>query len=151
MRYHIIHSTICRYDSPVTVCHYHAKLIPRRLPFQNCPWHEMTIRPEPLQRFVRQDAYGNATIYFEIEGAHEELEVISSSFVELEEFVLPASEKSPTWEQIRDQCDAERWTAGSSASEYVCPSPLIRTNEELRTYARDSFPAEMPILRARWI
>jgi transglutaminase-like putative cysteine protease len=147
MRYHIIHSTICRYDSPVNVCHYHAKLIPRRLPFQNCPWHEMTIRPEPLQRFVRQDAYGNATIYFEIEGAHEELEVISSSFVELEEFVLPASEKSPTWEQIRDQCDAERWTAGSSASEYVCPSPLIRTNEELRTYARDSFPAEMPILQ----
>ncbi len=147
MRYQIIHSTICRYDSPVTVCHYHAKLIPRRLPFQNCPWHEMTIRPEPLQRFVRQDAYGNATIYFEIEGAHEELEVISSSFVELEEFVLPASEKSPTWKEIRDQCDAERWTAGSSASEYVCPSPLIRTNEELRTYARDSFPAEMPILQ----
>jgi transglutaminase-like putative cysteine protease len=147
MRYHIIHSTICRYDSPVTVCHYHAKLVPRRLPFQNCPWHEMTIRPEPLHRFVRQDAYGNATIYFEIEGAHEELEVISSSFVELEEFVPPSGEKSPPWEQVRDACDAERWSSASLASEYVCPSPLIRTNEELRTYARASFPAEMPILQ----
>ena len=33
MKYQIIHSTICQYDSPVSVCHYHAKLIPRRLPY----------------------------------------------------------------------------------------------------------------------
>ena len=59
---------------------------------------------------LQEDAYGNATIYFEIEGAHEELEVISSSFVELEEFIPPSGEKSPSWEQIRDACDAERWS-----------------------------------------
>lgn len=147
MRYHIIHSTICQYDSPVSVCHYHAKLIPRRLPFQNCPWHEMSIRPEPLHRYVRQDAYGNATMYFEIEGSHEELEVISKSYVELDPYPVPNVDLSPRWEMIRDACQSETWNTAAAASEFVCESPLIRTNSELRAYALQCFPQNEPVLR----
>ena len=147
MRYQIIHSTICQYDSPVSVCHYHAKLIPRRLPFQNCPWHEMSIHPEPLHRYVRQDAYGNATMYFEIEGSHEELEVISKSYVELEAYPEPNVAQSPPWEQIRDACHAESWSAAAVAAEFVCESSLIRTSSELREYGLRCFPPNEPILR----
>lgn len=146
MRYHIIHSTICQYDSPVSVCHYHAKLIPRRLPYQQCPWHEMTIRPEPLHRYVRQDAYGNATMYFEIEGSHVELEVISSSFVSVEPYTHPDASTSPPWESIRDACAAAEWSTASAAGEFCCDSPLIRANPTLRDYAQRSFPPGGAIL-----
>jgi transglutaminase-like putative cysteine protease len=146
MKYQIIHSTICQYDSPVSVCHYHAKLIPRRLPYQNCPWHEMTIHPEPLHRYVRQDAFGNATMYFEIEGSHEELEVISKSLVELETYPSPDRKNTPCWELIRDACNSLHWNNASPAGEFACSSPLVRTNEVLRNYALTSFPVNCPVL-----
>jgi hypothetical protein len=41
MRYNIIHRTTYTYESPVTVGHYTARLEPRALPQQECPWHEL--------------------------------------------------------------------------------------------------------------
>ena len=66
MRYNIIHRTTYKYESPVTVGHYMARLEPRTLPFQECPWHELTIRPSPKERAERSDCYGNTNVYFEI-------------------------------------------------------------------------------------
>jgi transglutaminase-like putative cysteine protease len=148
MRYHVIHRTLCRYDSPVSVCHYHAKLIPRRLPNQHCPWHEITIRPDCLHRSTRRDAYGNTVMYFEIEGAHEELEVISRCLVEMEPNpeVVPSS--TVPWEWVRDVCQTSQWSSASAAAEFVCESPLIHPLEEMRVYALQSFTPARPILEA---
>ena len=59
MRYYITHRTTCTYESSVTVCHYLARLMPRSLPAQQCPWHEITINPKPSERAVREDYFGN--------------------------------------------------------------------------------------------
>lgn len=148
MRYRVHHQTLCRYDSPVSVCHYHAKLTPRRLPNQECPWHEITIRPEPLHRHKRHDAYGNAVTYFEIEGSHDELEVVSHCLIHVHENPTPDPRSTPAWESVRDICLASHWSTATAAAEFVCDSPLIRPLPEMRDYARKSFTPARPILDA---
>lgn len=148
MRYQVIHRTLCRYDSPVSVCHYHAKLTPRRLPNQECPWHEITIRPDPLHRYNRHDAYGNAITYFEIEGSHEELEVISRCYLHIKANAEVDPSATLPWESVREACLSSQWSAATMAEEFVCDSPLIHPLPEMREYALRSFTPARPVLEA---
>ncbi len=146
MRYSIIHRTTYSYESLVTVGHYTTRLEPRALACQECPWHELTIRPEPVQRSERADYFGNTTVYFEIEGAHQKLEVIARSLVEVEpiESIDPAT--TPPWETVRDSCRADRFTPSTHAGELTFASTLIPTGQIFADYALPSFPAKRPIL-----
>lgn len=148
MRYNIIHRTTYRYESPVTVCHYMARLAPRALPGQECPWHEVHIRPEPAERATRMDYFGNTNLYFEIEGAHSQLEVIARSLVE----VMPAPPidplKTAPWETIRNACNSTPWTAAATAAELTFASHLIPVGPAFGDYARSSFPEGRPFLDA---
>lgn len=148
MRYNIIHRTTYRYESPVTVCHYMARLAPRALPGQECPWHEVHIRPEPAERATRMDYFGNTNLYFEIEGAHSQLEIIARSLVE----VMPAPPidplKTAPWETIRNACNSTPWTVAATAAELTFASHLIPVGPAFGDYARSSFPEGRPILDA---
>ncbi len=148
MHYRIIHRTTYTYESPVTVCHYVARLAPRALPGQECPWHEVHIRPEPVERATRLDYFGNTTLYFEIEGAHAQLEVISRSLVEvgMPEVIDPLA--TPAWQAIRDACQASVWSSAATASELACASALVPVGPEFADYARASFAAGRPVLDA---
>lgn len=148
MRYRIIHRTTYTYDSPVTVCHYTARLEPRALPFQECPWHEMTIRPEPVKRSERTDYFGNTHVYFEIEGSHQKLEVIARSLVEVQRAIVVDATLSPPWETIRDACRSSRSNASSTAGELTYASPLIPVGPAFADYARASFTTKRPVLEA---
>lgn len=148
MRYNIIHRTTYTYESPVTVGHYTARLEPRALPFQECPWHELTIRPEPGQRAERSDYHGNTCVYFEIEGAHQKLEVIARSLVEVERAEPFDSSVTPPWEEVRDACRADIFTPSSMAGELAFPSPQVPVGAPFADYARVSFPAHRPVLEA---
>jgi transglutaminase-like putative cysteine protease len=131
MRYFITHRTTCNYESSVTVCHYMARLMPRSLPSQVCPWHEITIHPKPSERAVREDYFGNAVLYFELEGAHQKMEVVSSSLVEIEATKAPAPETTPSWESVRDACRAYKLTPASAAGEFTFASRLIPTGQHV--------------------
>lgn len=146
MRYHVIHRTTCTYESPVTVCHYTARLEPRVLPTQDCPWHELTIRPEPVEKAGRSDYFGNHCVYFEIEGSHQKLEVIARSLVEIPEIEPPDPFDTPAWESVRDACRADLPSAATTAGEFVFASQLIPVGPEFADYARPSFPARRPVL-----
>jgi transglutaminase-like putative cysteine protease len=148
VRYKIIHRTTYTYESPVTVCHYTARLEPRALPFQECPWHEITIRPEPVQRAERADYFGNTSIYFEIEGSHQKLEVIARSLVEVEPSVAIDPSATPVWESVRDMCRSDQFNSYSLAGELTYASPLIPVGIVYAEYARPSFPAKRPVLEA---
>lgn len=147
MRYKIIHRTTYTYESPVTVGHYTARLEPRALPFQECPWHELTIRPEPAQRSERADYHGNTSVYFEIEGSHQKLEVIARSLVEVEPAQAFDPASTPPWESIRDACRSDVFSPCTSAGELTYPSTLIPVGPQFGDYARPSFPAGRPILQ----
>ena len=48
MKFHIVHRTTYSYTGSVTVSHHLARLAPRSLPGQRCPWHELEIKPVPV-------------------------------------------------------------------------------------------------------
>lgn len=151
MHYHIVHRTLYTYESPVTVSHHIARLGPRGLPHQTCPWHEIDIVPEPVVRVPRLDAYGNQALYFEQAGSHTQLEVIARSYVELDS--PPATEPSdtPPWEELVEAVRGER--AGGAggvgmATEFRFASPLVGPHDRLAAYARPSFAAGRPVLEA---
>jgi len=146
VRYYITHRTTYEYDSPVTVCHYLARLAPRNLPTQDCPWHELTIKPEPCERAGRTDYFGNTTVYFEINKSHHELEVISRSLIEVSASPTPVPEDSPPWETVRDACRADRLTPDTVAAEFVFASPLIKPSPQYAEYAAASFSRGKTIL-----
>lgn len=148
MRYHFIHRTICQYDSPVNVCHYHAKLTPRRLPDQLCPWHELSVYPSPLHQYQRHDAFGNTVTYLEIEGAHDRLEIVSHGLVQLSATTAVDPSESPSWEAVRDACRSSFCSPSTTVAEWVCSSPLIRPTLEMREYTMRSFRRDRPILDA---
>ena len=148
MKYKIIHRTTSTYESPVTVCHYLARLSPRALPTQKCPWHELTITPKPEQRRVRFDYYGNHTVSFELEGSHQQLEVVARSLVEVFPVVHPDPKSTPPWEAIRDSCRMDRFSPATDAGEFCYASPLISPDDKYATYAAPSFPPQRPLLEA---
>ena len=148
MKYQIIHRTRYTYEGSVTVSHHLARLAPRTLPGQTCPWHELKIEPTPVVRAVHIDSFGNTAAYFEVEGKHERLEVTARSLVEIVARAVRRSGETPAWETVRDACLGEKFTAGSEAGVFRFASPMVPTGEEFATYARPDFPPGRPVLEA---
>jgi transglutaminase-like putative cysteine protease len=148
MRYRLVHRTKYTYEGAVTVSHHLARLAPRTLPGQRCPWHELEIRPEPVGRGVHVDSFGNVTAYFEIEGKHEALEVTARSLVEVFPISRPEPASTVSWERVRDTCQLEKLTPGSEAGAFRFGSPMVPLGREYADYATPEFPAGRPILEA---
>ena len=148
MKYRLVHRTKYTYEGAVTVSHHLARLAPRTLPGQSCPWHELEIVPQPVGRGVHLDSFGNATAYFEIEGKHETLEVTARSLVE----VLPPAYRdpraTPPWEAVRAACQIEKLTPGSEAGAFRFASPMVPLGKDFADYARGEFAPGRPILEA---
>ncbi|MGD9420280.1 MAG: transglutaminase family protein [Verrucomicrobiota bacterium JB025] len=148
MRYQLRHSTKYSYDGTVTVSHHLARLAPRTLVTQRCPWHELEIQPEPVGRGVHVDSFGNAAEYFEIEGSHDELVVTAKSLVEVFAAPHPEPGSTPAWEQVRAACEGEKLTPGSEAGAFRFASPMVPVGPEFASYARKDFTKGRPVLEA---
>lgn len=148
MRYHIVHRTLYTYESPVTVSHHVARLGPRALPHQTCPWHEIDIVPEPVVRVPRLDAYGNQAIYFEQAGAHTQLEVVARSYVEVAAPMATDASSTPRWEDLVEATRGDGVAGAVMATEFRFASPLVGPDERLAAYARPSFAPGRPVLEA---
>ncbi|MEO5916089.1 MAG: transglutaminase family protein [Luteolibacter sp.] len=148
MKYRLTHCTKYTYEGAVTVSHHLARLAPRTLPGQRCPWHALEILPIPVGRGVHVDSFGNITSYFEIEGKHEELEVTARSFVEVFATRHPDPALTPAWESVRDACQAEKLTHCSEAGAFRFSSPMVPIGNEYKTYVLQDFPPGRPILQA---
>lgn len=148
MRYLLTHRTHYTYETAVTVSHHLARLAPRALPSQRCPWHVLDVKPIPVGRSIHNDTYGNVTTYFECEGAHSNLEVIARSLVEVLPTTLPNPSDTPPWETIRDACSSESLNPSSEAGAFRFASPMVLTGEIFANYALADFPPSRPILEA---
>jgi transglutaminase-like putative cysteine protease len=102
----------------------------------------------PVGRGVHVDSYGNITQYFEIEGKHEVLEVISRSLVEVLPSVHPDPSLTPRWEEVRDSCQLEKLTPGSEAGAFRFASPMVPLGVDFASYARSEFTPGRPVLEA---
>lgn len=148
VQYQIVHRTRYHYQGAVTVSHHLAHLAPRPLPTQHCPWHELQITPQPVARSVHADAFGNVTTYFEIEGRHTELDVISRSFVEVLPYQLPAHDVTLPWEILREACQAQTLTTAAAAGEFRFASAMVPIGRDFAEYGQPDFPPGRPILTA---
>lgn len=146
MKYELIHRTRYVYDGVVTVSHHLARLAPRPLPGQRCPWHALTIDPVPVGRGVHADAFGNITTYFELEGSHDELDVTARSFVEVFPTKHPEPETTPVWESVVEACSNGETTDFAEADLFRFASPMVPVAKEFGDYARPDFPPGRPIL-----
>lgn len=146
MKYQLIHRTKYTYNGSVTVSHHMARLTPRTLPGQRCPWHELEIQPVPVGRGVHVDSFGNTAIYFEVEGKHDELEVTARSFVDVSPAPLQPPASTPSWESVREACQGHRLTPGSDAGMFRFASPMVPVAPEFAAYARADFPPGRPVL-----
>ena len=135
MKYRLIHRTKYSYAGAVTVSHHLARLAPRTLPGQRCPWHELEILPTPVGRGVHVDSFGNVAAYFEVEGKHESLEVIARSLVEVFPTRHPEPATTPPWEQIRDACQVEKLAPCSEAGAFRFGSPMVPLGKEFADFA----------------
>jgi len=147
VKYQLTHCTKYTYEGAVTVSHHLARLAPRSLPGQRCPWHALEITPIPVGRGVHVDSFGNVTSYFEIEGKHDVLEVTARSFVEVFATRYPDPATTPAWEVIRDACQVEMLTPGTEAGAFRFSSPLVPLGSEYAGYALQDFTPGRPILQ----
>lgn len=148
VRYQVTHRTKYVYEGMVTVSHHLARLAPRFLPGQRCPWHVLEIVPEPVGRSRHNDVYGNVTAYFECEGAHGELEVTARSLVEVLPTAKPVPSTTPPWETIRDAAAGDKLSASTEAGAFRFTSPMVPLGDEFSEYARPDFAPGRPILEA---
>ncbi|HEY2574546.1 MAG TPA: transglutaminase family protein [Verrucomicrobiaceae bacterium] len=146
MRFRITHQTDYTYESSVSVGHYAAHLAPRRLPSQECPWHEIIVSPKPAERAVRVDSFGNSVTYFEVTGLHHKLSVVSRSLVEIRPLDPLPPLSTPPWETVREWAAGDQFDATSTAQEFVFASPLIQPGAEFAAYAAPSFPPQRTVL-----
>ncbi|MEI8039605.1 MAG: transglutaminase family protein [Verrucomicrobiota bacterium] len=146
MKFHIVHRTTYSYTGSVTVSHHLARLAPRTLPGQRCPWHELEIKPVPVGRGIHTDAFGNTATYFEVEGKHEILEVTARSMVEVLAMRAADPAATPPWEAVRAACHAKKLTPGSEAGAFRFASPMVPVGPEFAAYAGPEFPPGRPVL-----
>jgi transglutaminase-like putative cysteine protease len=106
----------------------------------------LEIHPVPVGRGVHVDSFGNTATYFEIEGKHDELEVIARSLVEVSAARVQNPAATPSWEAVRDACQGEKLTPGSDAGIFRFASPMVPLGPDFAAYARPDFPPGRPVL-----
>jgi transglutaminase-like putative cysteine protease len=158
--YHVVHETIYRYDSPVSLSRQLLHLTPRDCPWQRCLAHRIAVSPEATRHRERDDSFGNPVRELSIEFPHDSLEVRAESTIEVcshlpTDAALGAPGRSParlhaspTWESVRDALDYGARPVMVEASRFQFESPHVRVKGEFASYASKCFMPQRPILDA---
>jgi transglutaminase-like putative cysteine protease len=143
---HVLHHTAYRYEAPVSQSWQLAHLRPRETVRQRVLSHRLDVNPTPDSLDARTDAFGNAATAFAIHAAHEALDVIAESRVELEPVVHDAAAAAARF----DPAAASRAT-GRLAVEiapFLGPSPLVPRSRRAAHYGARSIRPGAPFVDA---
>jgi transglutaminase-like putative cysteine protease len=148
-RYHVIHETLYRYASPVSLSQHLLHLTPRNGDFQQLEHFQLEITPEPVLRQGGHDWFGNSSTRLALRQPHETLRLIAASTVN----VLPRPEgwREKTglpWEDVAAMLAAFPSKAPLDAQEFALASSQVPLLEEVRTWALASFTPRRPVLDA---
>lgn len=167
-RYHVVHETIYRYESPVSLSRQLLHLTPRDCPWQRCLSHQITVAPAASASRDRHDSFGNPIRELAIEFPHDSLAVRAESTIEVlphlpvDALLASAPEptqgpagtfprylaSSPAWESVREALDYGARPVLVDASRFQFESPHVRVKHEFASYASKSFPPRRPLLEA---
>jgi len=144
MRYRVTHRTTYSYDADVTDSFGIAYLAPRELPWQQVVEHDIAIRPEPSDRSVDVDYYGNGVTYFQVTEPHRVLEVEGQTTVDVDVPHYDEAGLAAPWERARpaDRPDVEgAWRA----VDLTMASPLVVNHRGAADYAAASLIPGRPV------
>lgn len=139
-----MHRTTYTYDEDVSDSLGIAYLAPRELPWQRVLSRELTLSPAPLDQSEDLDYYGNTVAYFQVVEPHQELDIVSTSEIEV---VAPQHSEAALampWEQARP---AERPDVDDAwqAQDLALPSALADQTREAHAYAAESLRPGRPV------
>ena len=105
--------------------------------------HRVVTRPAAADSSMGTDVYGNSDFYFHVTSSHRQLDVISSSLVEVRPPALDGVLIGIPWEQARPLHAGD-----ADAVDFVVVSPRVDVTTEVRSYTEPSFPAGRPLIDA---
>ena len=146
MNYRITHRTVYQYAAPVTVSQHAARLKPRATATQERKDFQLRIEPEPGVRTMRTDYFGNRVCFFSIQGLHSRLEIVATSHVTVREVTPPTPGLSMPWEAAAELFSDPVSVELIEPYQFVADSPMVRALPKLADFARESFPADVPLL-----
>lgn len=142
--YRITHHTEYRYSDVVTSSYGRSHLTPRDTERQRCRTFDLTIDPEPADRSVSHDLYGNISTYFHVTQRHHVLSVLGSSVVEVDPPPAELYAAGPAlepWESARPD-----GAGGFLAEEFTLDLRPPEITDAVREYAATSFTPGRPLV-----
>ncbi len=144
MKLQVTHTTQYDYAPAVDIALHMAYLQPLNTSNQQLLAHSLAIDPEPAQRSVMLDVYGNQRQFFSLQSPHQQLTVVAQSVVSTHSLVAPPS--SITWEQTQERFRYVAHSPYDAAAEFVFPSPFVPRHIDFADYARPSFGPDTPLV-----
>lgn len=148
-RYHVIHETLYRYASPVSLSQHLLHLTPRDSEFQRILRHQLELLPDATERHSHPDWFGNACEWLAVRQNHEMLRLIAASTVEVRS--RPDAWRrvgGPPWDAVAAMLAAFPAQAPLNAQEFALVSPQIPLLEDVRVWTQASFVPGRPLLDA---
>ena len=144
MKLQITHATHYDYAPAVDIAQHMAYLQPLNTARQQLLGHNLVITPEPAQKSVALDVYGNVRQFFALQSPHQQLSVVAHSVVATQS--APAPPSTVAWEAVRERFRYSATSQYDAAAEFVFPSPYVPRHPDFVAYARPSFAAERPLV-----
>lgn len=146
MRLRITHDTRYAYEPAVQTALHMAHLVPPHTRCQQRAESRLEIDPSPATLTETLDIYRNVRAFFEIDRAHEHLQVRATSLVSTRAPQPAASRMA--WDAVRDAFVYHVGAEWHPAAEFVYPSTYVHPGQLFADYARPSFAPGRPLIDA---
>lgn len=154
----IYHRTRYDYAPSVATAHHLLHLCPVATHHQRLLSHALRVEPNPTQRHVSVDSFGNQATYVALSSAHDFLDIVATSQVQ----TISASELAANaqyaaqdshlwqteWEAVRACMEYRAGALWNEALPYLFASPMVPIHADFKEYARISFISNTSLLAA---
>jgi len=152
-RLSVEHETLYHYDRAVEQSQHIACLRPLSDAGQRLLSFEMAVAPTPTQHSTRRDSHGNSRAYFALHAAHNSLQVVARSEVEVTARYTDLAahldqQPGPSCAEVRERLSYRAHAPFEPASEYLYASPYVPLHAELRAYGAESLQDDRPLAEA---
>lgn len=144
--YQVVHDTVYRYTSVVSLSQHYAHLTPRHTAAQEVLWHTLEFRPAPDELIKSRDYYGNHCQTVLIQQAHDCLRVRSATLVRISPRPLPPALARQAWECALQPPEAAQERL--EVADLRLPSPLAPLLAESHALAGRCLTPGRPWLEA---
>ncbi|MEM6279486.1 MAG: transglutaminase family protein [Verrucomicrobiota bacterium] len=138
-RYRVRHLTTYDYSGRIDICHSIAHLKPRENEHQEVLSHRVDVTPEPFFRAEREDYWNNGTLYFEIQGSHDRLEVLSTLTVEKQVGETMEPKSGVAWDDKKERLrSGDSDEAGLYFANFLLPTRICPFVEAIDAFLEPS-------------